>query len=248
MSWYPCLCPNGPSDECNNGGVATAMGYIAMASCVYLFMSPIPTMRKIMAQGTPGDFPDTPYIVALTNCTLWIMYALLKGLAQPLYTNVLGAVLNVAWIIVFMMYHNGKNRMMLLGKVLVLMALCGAALTAALMIGGDTSQGQQVVGITADIFNAGMYGAPLAALSIVISTRSVECLPLPMGLGCILASACWGTYAKWIGDYNMGIPNDAGLILGAIQLIIYAKYRNAGPDQARDKLVDGDGKVAPQMA
>jgi solute carrier family 50 protein (sugar transporter) len=211
-------------------------------------MSPIPTMLKIKAQNTPGDFPDTPYIVALTNCTLWIMYALLKGLAQPLYTNVLGAVLNVIWITVFVIFHDNKNRVMLLGKVLVLMALCGAALTAALVIGGQTSQGQQVVGITADIFNAGMYGAPLAALSIVISTRSVECLPFPMVLGCFIASLCWGTYAKWIGDYNMGLPNDAGLILGVVQMIIYAKYRNASPDQAREKLVDGDGKVAPQMA
>lgn len=246
MSWYPCFCPNGPSDECNNGTVASAMGYISMASCVYLFMSPIPTMRKIAAQKTPGDFPDTPYIVALTNCVLWIIYALLKGLAQPLYTNVLGAALNVAWIIVFLMYHDGKNRMMLLGKVTVLMAVCGAALTAALVIGG--TNGQQVVGITADIFNAGMYGAPLAALSIVISTRSVECLPFPMVLGCFIASLCWGTYAKWIGDYNMGLPNDAGLILGVVQMIIYAKYRNASPDQREPKLLDGDGKVAPQMA
>lgn len=224
------------------------MGYISMASCVYLFMSPLPTMLKIKAQNTPGDFPDTPYIVALTNCTLWIMYALLKGLAQPLYTNVLGAVLNVIWIAIFMIYHDNKNRVMLMGKVMVLMALCGAALTGALVIGGDTSQGQQVVGITADIFNAGMYGAPLAALSVVISTRSVECLPFPMVLGCFVASLCWGTYAKWIGDYNMGLPNDAGLILGVVQMIVYAKYRKAGQDQAREKLVDGDGKVAPQMA
>lgn len=224
------------------------MGYISMLSCVYLFMSPIPTMRKIWAQGTPGDFPDTPYIVALTNCTLWIIYALLKGLSQPLYTNVLGAVLNVIWIAVFMMCHTSKSRMILGGKVLVLMSLCGIALAAALAIDGGKSQGQQVVGITADIFNAGMYGAPLAALSVVISTRSVECLPLPMVLGCFIASFCWGTYAKWIGDYNMGLPNDAGLILGVIQMIVYAKYKNASPvDQARDKLVDGDGKVAPAV-
>lgn len=248
MSWYPCFCPNGPSDECNNGTPAQVMGFISAASCVYLFMSPIPTMLKIKAQGTPGDFPDTPYIVSLTNCTLWIIYALLKGLTPPLYTNVFGAVLNVVWIIIFMIYNDSKHRMMLLGKVLVLMSLCGAVLTAALVIGGHTSQGQQVVGIAADIFNAGMYGAPLAALSVVISTRSVECLPLPMVLGCFLASFCWGTYAKWIGDYNMGLPNDAGLILGVIQMIIYAKYRNASPSQAREKLVDGDGKVAPQMA
>merc|ERR1719240_605131 len=141
------------------------------------------------------------------------------------------------------MYHDSKHRMMLLGKVLVLAALCGSVLTAALVIDGGKSQGQQVIGITADIFNAGMYGAPLAALSVVISTRSVECLPFPMVLGCFIASGCWGTYAKWIGDYNMGLPNDAGLILGVVQMIIYAKYRNASPDQREPKLLDGDGKV-----
>jgi len=251
MSWYPqfCPCDVGQTEEqckdmCKHNLTSSIMGYVAMASCVYLFMSPIPTMRKIMEQKGVGQFPDTPYIVALTNCTLWIIYALLQDLTQPLYTNVLGAVLNVIWIGFFLTYQTPRGRMLLIAKVVGLGSFCAIILAIALSIGGETSEGQQVVGISADIFNAGMYGAPLAALSVVISTRSVECLPLPMVLGCLLASACWGTYAKWIGDYNMGLPNDAGLFLGVIQLIIYMKYRNASPDLAREKLVDGGEKVA----
>jgi len=79
----------------------------------------------------------------------------------------------------------------------------------------------------------------------VVATRSVETLPILMVLGCLLASILWGTYAKFIGDYHMGIPNDIGVMLALVQIIVWLKYRNATPIEARDKLVDAGAKVDP---
>jgi len=248
--WYPKFGHKcNPNGDGSDDPVAAAMGWISMAACVFLFLSPVPTIRKVTANKTAGAFSDTPYIVGLTNCMLWNIYALMQGLTQPLYTNVLGAVCNSIYIGFFLVFHENRNRMMLIAKVTFLAVLVGVVFAASQIVlaqGGSADLSNQIVGISADFFNAGMYGAPLAALSVVIATRSVETMPLAMTLGCLVASLCWGTYAKWIGDYNMGLPNDAGLMLGIVQLIVYFKYRNASPDVAREKLVDGGDKVAAE--
>jgi len=221
------------------------MGWIASASVTGLFLSPIPqVIMKVIQNKTTGQFSDVPYLVSLVNCALWVMYALPKNLTQSLATNVVGASLNIAWICVFMVYT--ENRKNLIAKVSAVVVVVGAVLAVQLVMGPKTDSASSVVGDVADIFNIGMYGAPLASLGTVVATRSVETLPIIMVLMTLVASMAWGIYAKWIGDYHMGIPNDIGVLLAIVQVIVWLKYRNASSDAARDKLVDGGAKVADE--
>jgi len=233
--------PNGEDDP-----TAGALGWIASASCIGLFMSPIPqVIMKVVKSKTTGQFPDTPYLVSLVNCALWVMYAIPKRLIQCFAINALGAVLNIAWIGVFVAYTENKRNLLL--KIVAVCVVIGAVFATQLGLGWDSTTATGVTGDVADIFNIGMYGAPLAAVGTVVATRSVETLPILMVIGCLFASILWGTYAKWIGDYHVGIPNDIGVMLALVQIIVWLKYRNATPiDAARDKLIDGGAKVADE--
>lgn len=241
-NWYPKF-----GHKCTDGAenpVEFWLGWAASASCIGLFCAPIPqVIMKVIKSKTTGQFPDMPYLVSLVNCALWVMYAIPQQLTQCFAINALGVVLNVAWICVFFVYTD--NRKVMGAKITLVLAVIGAVFAIGeIMQWSDAGTG--IVGDVADIFNIGMYGAPLAAVSTVVATRSVETLPILMVLGCLLASIMWGTYAKWIGDYHVGIPNDIGVMLGAIQVIVWLKYKNATPDAARDKLVEAGAKVADE--
>jgi len=231
--------PDGGDDP-----TAAALGWIASASCIGLFMSPVPqVIMKVIKSKTTGQFPDTPYLVSLVNCALWCMYAIPKRLTQCLAINGLGVVLNVMWICVFVVYTEKKTNLMI--KIAAVLAVIGTVFAIQMGLGWNEDTATGVTGDVADVFNIGMYGAPLAAVGTVVATRSVETLPILMVLGCMLASILWGTYAKFIGDYHMGIPNDIGVMLASVQIIVWLKYRNATPIEARDKLVDAGAKVDP---
>jgi len=244
--WYPKF-----GHKCNEAGtgddaVATALGWIASASVVGLFISPIPqVMMKVVKAKSTGQFSDLPYLLSLTNCTLWVLYAMPAGLFQPLFVNCVGAGLNVIWLAIFMIYTDSK--LILALKILAVIAVCAAAEAVYLIMGSNGLDGTAIVGDVADVFNIGMYGSPLAAVGTVFATRSVETLPIGMVSMTLIASALWGTYGKWIGDWHVGVPNDIGVLLAIVQVIVYLKFRNATPiDPARDKLVDGGMKVADE--
>lgn len=252
-SFYPKF-----GNKCDCGGVAGChggtdptlwwIGKAADLSCVYLFAAPLlQVMIPVVKNKTVGDFTDVPFLLTMINCTLQVLYQFPLGNMDPFEINVLGMVLNTIWLSVFVIYNN--NRKVLLAKIVGVVVICVAIEGVSLIMqatGSTEAQGIQMVGNLAVIFNIGMYGAPLAALGTVIATRSVATLPVSMVLACLLASFLWGLYGKWLGDYVIGIPNDIGVMLAIVQVIVWLKYKNASPIAARDKLIDGGAKVADE--
>jgi len=219
MGWYPKL-----GDD--SGAVYQILGWLAFCSCIYLFGSPLTTCWSIRKNASTMSYSDTPYVVSLINCILWIVYSYITGgRFQAFVTNVFGAVMELFFICVFLYYHPWAKRKWLLLKVL-LVAL-GFGTLAAVCSSFSTHTTEDVVGIVADVFNALMYGAPLGVMFTVIKTRSVESMPLGLTVGCLFASLCWGSYALWVGDAFMGLPNDVGVFLGIGQVVLYTCYRKS---------------------
>jgi len=250
MGGQKCACDiPGPGCTGTDDPTQFWLGWIASASVIDLFISPIPqVMCKVIGAKTTGQFADLPYLLSLTNCTLWVMYAIPQNLTQPFVVNAAGMALNITWLVIFMIYTD--TRLMLALKILAVIAVCGATQGIYEIMtrsGAEQETAASVVGDIADVFNIGMYGSPLAAVGTVFATRSVETLPILMVSMTLVASALWGLYGKWIGDWHVGVPNDIGVLLAIVQIIVWLKFRNATPiDAARDKLVDGGNKVADE--
>merc|ERR1711862_183202 len=106
----------------------------------------------------------------------WIVYAVLEtGRLQPLITNSVGAVLAVFYISVFLVYHEKRDRRVLIGKLFVL-CLCSALVAALAEFGGQSGgrkRAAQFMGLCATVVNGVMYGAPLSVMCLVVRTSSV---------------------------------------------------------------------------
>ncbi|CAI5488801.1 unnamed protein product, partial [Closterium sp. Naga37s-1] len=82
-----------------------------------------------------------------------------------------------------------------------------------------------VAGNLATLFTVIMFGAPLSSLSVVLRTRSVEYMPLPLSLMSFVCSTSWMAYGIYVQDTYVIVPNSLGSILGIIQLCIYYAIR-----------------------
>ena len=69
-----------------------------------------------------------------------------------------------------------------------------------------------------------MYASPLAIVGLVIRTKSVEFMPLPITITGTMCSFIWGSYGLYVGDMYITICNVAGAFLGLVQLAVYAQY------------------------
>ena len=74
-----------------------------------------------------------------------------------------------------------------------------------------------------------MYGAPLGVIGQVIRTKSVEFMPLPLTVTTFLCSIVWCSFAVYVRDMFMGVPNVIGIALAIAQLVLYGAYRPGGP-------------------
>lgn len=66
----------------------------------------------------------------------------------------------------------------------------------------------QVVGTFGDLLSIISVAAPLSVLGLVIRTKSVEYLPLPLCVNNLLNSCAWGTFAIFKNDIYVGVSID----------------------------------------
>ena len=86
-------------------------------------------------------------------------------------------------------------------------------------------------------------------MKLVIETKSVKYMPLPMTLMTFLCSLLWTVYALYISQYlafdvyiYILIPNVAGSILGLLQICLYARFYGM-PDEEMQLLRNEDATM-----
>ncbi len=81
--------------------IGQAIGWVGTAMAIFLFLAPLPTMRKVSRARSTLEFSATPFLVSTLNCGLWSVYALpmiTPDRYQSLACNVFGLVMEVAYI------------------------------------------------------------------------------------------------------------------------------------------------------
>ncbi|KAB2060676.1 hypothetical protein ES319_A10G034800v1 [Gossypium barbadense] len=83
-----------------------------------LFLSPIPTFRRIIRNGSTEQFSGMPYIYALLNCLicLWYGFPIISPVIILVATvNSIGAIFQLIYIIIFIAYATKPMKLKMLG-------------------------------------------------------------------------------------------------------------------------------------
>ncbi|KAG4946316.1 hypothetical protein JHK87_042323 [Glycine soja] len=215
------------------------VGVIGNIISILMFLSPVPTFWKIKKQGSTEDFSSLPYICTLLNCSLWTYYGIINAREYLVATvNGFGIVVETIYVILFLIYapKGRRGRTAILAVILDVAILAAAVVITQLAFQGKARSG--AVGVMGAGLNIVMYFSPLSAMKTVVKTKSVEYMPFLLSFFFFLNGGVWLLYAVLVRDVILGVPNGTGFLLGAMQLVLYAIYRNGKPS-SNNRLEEG---------
>ncbi|KAJ8766416.1 hypothetical protein K2173_022475 [Erythroxylum novogranatense] len=216
------------------------VGVIGNVISVLMFLSPVGTFWRIVKNRSTEDFESLPYVCTLLSSSLWTYYGIIKPGAYLVSTvNGFGVVVEIVFVTLFLLYAPPmmKRRTAILVGLLNVGFFTAAVLVTRLALEGEVRI--DATGFMGSALNIVMYGSPLAVMKTVVTTKSVEFMPFLLSFFLSLNGAVWTLYAVLTRDIFLGVPNGAGFLLGAAQLVLYAIYRNAKPSRNTNIREDG---------
>lgn len=204
-----------------------------------LFVSPIPTFRRIIRNQSIEHFSGLPYIYALLNCLICTWY----GTPLISYDNVLvmtvnsiGAVFQISYIILYIIYADKDKKMKMLGLLLAVFGLIAIIIAGSLQI-VDREVRWIFVGLLSCASLISMFASPLFIINLVIRTKSVEFMPFYLSLSTFLMSTSFLLYGIFNFDAFIYVPNGIGTILGIVQLALYFYFKRKSVEDSTEPLL-----------
>jgi solute carrier family 50 protein (sugar transporter) len=194
----------------------------APMAAIVVFAAPIPTILKIMRDRSVGDLPLLPYSSMLSSAFVWVAYGILKNESKIWSSNGVGLVFGLVYFLIFTKYCPPQSST-LPGSVLQHMQGTAGFIFLCLILA--TWVGVQMVGNLGVILCVCMFASPLAALKVVLQTRSAKAIPLPFTLASVLNCFLWSVAGLFdMHDYAIYVPNLLGLSFGLAQVGLKLVY------------------------
>lgn len=203
-----------------------------------LFLSPIPTFRRIIRNGSTEEFSGLPYIYTLLNCLICAWYGSpFVSVDNILITTVnsIGAIFQLVYISLFIANAERVRKMKMLSLLAAVFVLFAILVTLSLRV-FDFASRQMFVGFLSCASLISMFASPLFIIRLVIQTKSVEYMPFYLSLSSFLMSMSFFAYGMFNWDAFIFVPNGIGALLGITQLGLYTYYSNK-PSEDHEPLI-----------
>ncbi|KAK9267236.1 hypothetical protein L1049_009658 [Liquidambar formosana] len=200
-----------------------------------LFVSPIPTFRRIIRNRSTEQFSGMPYIYALLNCLICLWYGMpfvSHGIILVATVNSIGAVFQLVYITIFITYAEKAKKGLFLGVLGIFAIIIFVSMKLF-----DPPARQFFVGYLSVASLISMFASPLFIINLVIQTKSVEYMPFYLSLATFLMSLSFFAYGMLEYDPFIYVPNGIGTILGVIQLALYSYYSSTYGEYLREALI-----------
>ncbi|PON98543.1 SWEET sugar transporter [Trema orientale] len=204
-----------------------------------LFVSPVQTFRRIVRNRSTEQFSGLPYIYALLNCLICMWYGtpfISSDNLLVLTVNSVGAVFQLVYIVLFIIYGEKPTKVRMLGLLLAVLVLFAIIVAGSLQI-VDFQMRWMVVGLLSCASLISMFASPLFIINLVIQTKSVEYMPFYLSLSTFLMSTSFFLYGLLNSDAFIFVPNGIGTILGIVQLVLYFYYDKSSREDSEEPLI-----------
>ncbi|KDP31116.1 hypothetical protein JCGZ_11492 [Jatropha curcas] len=231
--------------------VRTVIGIIGNIISFCLFLSPIPTMKKILKQKAVQEFKPDPYLATVLNCAMWTFYGLPYVKEDSILVstiNAIGLVIEFIYVAICFIFSPNKKRSKIALVLAVEVLIMIAVVMISMVLFSSPKTRATFVGILCIILNILMYVSPLTVMKLVIKTKSVKYMPLMLSLANLANGIIWVIYALLRFDINIVLPNGLGVISGVIQIILYATYYRTTRWDNDDEYHTANGSSEVQMA
>ncbi|KAL3845454.1 hypothetical protein ACJIZ3_002857 [Penstemon smallii] len=217
-------------------------GIFGNATGLFLFLAPTVTFKRIITNKSTEQFSGIPYVMTLLNCLLAAWYGLPFISTDNILVSAIngtGAVIESIYVLIFLIYATKKEKAKILGLLIVIVSIFSTIALVSILAFHKEKYRQLLCGVAASLFSIIMYASPLSVMRMVIKTKSVEYMPFLLSLFVFLCGSSWFIYGLIGNDKFLYIPNGFGCLLGAMQLSLYAIYRNNKLGDIEKSTADG---------
>lgn len=209
-------------------------GQLAPIASIVVFMAPIPTIQQIVRDQSVGSLPLLPYSSMISSAFLWVVYGILKSEAKIYISNSVGLILGIYYFYSFIQFAPpvaptlpGAVSQHKQGMATMIL------LTGFLAMSNIIPSPERVIGFAGVVFCIAMFASPLAALRVVIQTKSSRAIPWSFCLASTINCLLWTVIGIFdMKDINIWLPNSLGLSFSVIQIILKLAYGD-GPGKYR---------------
>uniref|UniRef100_A0A803M358 Bidirectional sugar transporter SWEET n=1 Tax=Chenopodium quinoa TaxID=63459 RepID=A0A803M358_CHEQI len=194
----------------------TILGIIGNVTSFFMFCSPAPTIWRIYLRKDNEEYKFHPIVAGLISCSMWVLYSMPFVHSNPhtiLLTpvNCVGIALYTFYYVVYSYYGDSFIRV-------TSFCCCNTEIHVDVLIRRGCGS------VCLNLHHTLSIPHPYFELK-VITTKSVEYMPLSLSIAGLFNGVIWSAYAcikKF--DHYILICNAAGAILAVAQLILYAWY------------------------
>ncbi|XP_022226108.1 sugar transporter SWEET1 [Drosophila obscura] len=188
------------------------------------FLSGVVLINDIRKKGSSDVYPVGPFLGGVVLTVLSLKLATIMNDAAMINTNLIGLVINFLFLGGFYYYASIKRKGNIwkqIGYASLFLLVCTAYANFEDPKKIEFRLGMLITGIL-----VWLVGSPLLHLPKIIEKKSTEGMPFPIILSGNLVATSWMLYAISIKNTVMVLQNLLLLVLGGIQLSMFAIYPN----------------------
>ncbi|XP_061885933.1 sugar transporter SWEET1 isoform X2 [Entelurus aequoreus] len=156
-----------------------------------------------------------PYLTTCVNNLGWLYYGTLKSDHTLIVVNLIGAILNLLYILTYLTYTEQKRQ--------VVSRIVGGAVLATstwlyiakILPPGDMQLNQ--LGLICSVATISVYLSPLTDLVAIVRSGNIQCLSFSLTVATFFTSMSWFLYGLQLNDYYILVPNLPGIFTSSIR-------------------------------
>ncbi|KAG7234182.1 hypothetical protein INR49_005501 [Caranx melampygus] len=201
------------------------LSWACIVFTVGMFSTGLTDLKKMRESKSADNIQFLPFLTTCLNNLGWLYYGMLKVDQTIILVNIIGALLQFLYIIMYFQYTKQKRLVMSQTIAAGMVLTCCWFYFTTFLPEGPTRLNQ--LGLTCSVVTVSMYLSPLTDLVEIIRSRNVQCLSFPLTVATFFTSTSWVLYGLQLMDNYIVVPNTPGILTSLIRFYLFWRFAPA---------------------
>uniref|UniRef100_A0A3P9KKS4 Sugar transporter SWEET n=1 Tax=Oryzias latipes TaxID=8090 RepID=A0A3P9KKS4_ORYLA len=198
------------------------LSWACIVFTVGMFSTGLSDLRKMRESKSAENIQFLPFLTTCLNNLGWLFYGILKKDHTIVFVNIIGALLQILYIVMYFYYTKMKRQVTLQTLAAGATLITGWLYFTTFLTEGEARLNQ--LGLTCSVVTVSMYLSPLFDLVEIVRSRNVQCLSFPLTVATFFTSTSWVLYGLQLNDYYIMVPNTPGIFTSLIRFYLFWKF------------------------
>ncbi|KAA8591637.1 hypothetical protein FQN60_017011 [Etheostoma spectabile] len=193
------------------GEVRELLSWACIVFTVGMFSTGLTDLKKMRESKSADNIQFLPFLTTCLNNLGWLYYGILKSDQTIVHVNVIGALLQILYIIVYLHYTKQKRLVMVQTLAAGMVLTCSWFYFTTFLPEGDTRLSQ--LGLTCSVVTVK-----------IVRSGDVQCLSFPLTVATFFTSTSWVLYGLQLNDPYIVVPNTPGIFTSLIRFYLFWRF------------------------